>query len=115
MDGTITIEQFGAVTMVVGRIVSASAMEGSDKMLRLSVDIGEGEPRTVLSGIGKHYTPDDLIGGGCVVVSNLAPRAMLGTESQGMLVCVSHTDESGVPRVRIIEPPADAPVGSRLS
>ena len=115
MDDTVTINQFGAVRMTVGRIISVSAMEGSDKLLRITADIGEEEPRTVLSGIRTHYLPDDLVGRGCIIVSNLAPRVMMGVESRGMLVCVSYTDDAGNDRVRIVEPPSDAPVGSVLS
>ena len=87
--------------------------EGSDKLLLLRVDIGEDAPRVILSGIRAHYTPEDLVGRGCTVVANLAPRKMMGIESNGMLVCVSHGDGDEV--VRIVEPPADTPVGSRLS
>ncbi len=101
--------------LVVGSVVSADHIPGSDKMLHLAIDIGEEEPRTVLSGISKHYAPDQLIGVRCVVVANLEPRSMLGLESNGMLLCASYTDDSGGGQVRVVEIPQDVPVGSRLS
>ena len=115
MDGVIDIEQFSAVHLLVGRIVSVAAVEGSNKMLNLSVDVGETNPRTILSGIGRHYSPDDLVGVSCIVVANLRSREILGTESNGMLVCASYTGESGDEVVRVVEPPHDVPIGSRLT
>lgn len=111
----IDIEHLSSVDMVVGSIVSAERMDGSDKMLKLLVDIGESGPRTILSGIARYYTPDDLTGKKCVVVANLLPRKMMGVESNGMLMCVSYSDEDGEERVRVVEPSSDVPAGSRLS
>ena len=111
----ISIEQFSAVTMVVGRVVSADTMDGSDKMLQLSVDTGGPNHRTILSGIAQHYTPAALVGRKCVVVTNLQPKEMMGVASNGMLVCASYTDGLGAESVRIIEPALGIPVGSRLS
>ena len=111
----IDIEHFSSVDMVVGSIVSAEQMEGSDKMLRLQIDIGGQESRTVLSGIAQYYLSDDLVGKKCVVVANLQPRKMMGVESNGMLLCASYRSEDDEECVRIIEPSSDVPVGSRLS
>ena len=111
----IDIEHFSSVDLVVGSIVSAVPMDGSDRMLSLSIDIGESGPRTILSGIAQHYPPDDLVGKRCVVVANLLPRKMMGVESNGMLVCASYEAEDGAERVCFIEPSSDIPVGSRLS
>ena len=110
----IDIEYFSSVIMIVSSIVSAERMEGSDKMLKLQIDIGELEPRTVLSGIARCYLSDDLVGRRCVVVANLQPRKMMGVESNGMLLCASYKDDDDE-CVRIIEPASDVPVGSRLS
>lgn len=111
----IDIEHFSSVEMVVGRIVSADQMEGSDKMLRLLVDTGGPNSRTILSGVAKHYTPTSLVGRKCVVVVNLQPRDIMGVESNGMVVCASYTDGLGNESVRLIEPALGIPVGSRLS
>ena len=111
----IDIEHFSSVDLVAGSIVSAVLMEGSDKMLRLSVDVGESEPRTILSGIAQYYSSDDLVGRQCIVVANLQPKEMMGVESNGMLVCASYKSEGGEGCVRIIEPSSEIPVGSLLS
>lgn len=110
----IDIEHFSSVSMVVGFIVSVERMDESDKMLKLLIDIGEEEPRTILSGIAQYYVPDDLVGKRCVVVSNLLPRKMMGVESKGMLVCASYT-KGGEEHVCVIEPSSAIPVGSSLS
>ena len=118
MDNTITIDQFAAVDLRVGNIISADTIEGSEKLFNLTIDIGESEPRTVLSGIRPYYKTEDLVGRKCAVVANLQPRAMMGIESDGMLVCVTYQKDEGDERgewVEIIEPSKDAPVGSRLS
>lgn len=111
----ITIDQFSAVSLVAGRILSAELVPGSDTLLYLSVDVGEPNPRTILSGIRAHYLPDDLVGLVCVVVSNLEPRTLFGVESNGMLVCVSYSDGQGGEQVRVVTLQSDVPPGSRLS
>lgn len=111
----IDFEHFSSVDLVVGSVVSVEPMDGSDKMLCLSIDIGESEPRTILSGIAQYYSSDDLVGKRCVVVANLQPRVMMGVESNGMLVCASYKDDGDEECVRIIEPSPEIPVGSHLS
>ena len=110
----ISIDQFSDVHLTVSDIKDVIFVDGSNKLLRLTVDAGEGEDRIILSGIRKHYDPEDLIGKKCVIVSNLAPREMMGEESNGMILCASYkVDDREI--VRIIKPPVDAPAGSRLS
>ncbi|MCY4576823.1 MAG: methionine--tRNA ligase subunit beta [Candidatus Kaiserbacteria bacterium] len=111
----IGIEQFVAVRMVVGRIVSAEQMDGSDKMLKLLVDTGGPNNRTILSGIAQHYTATSLVGRKCVVVVNLQPKEIMGVGSNGMVVCASYTDGLGAESVRLVEPALGIPVGSPLS
>ena len=118
MSNTITIDQFATVDLRVGSILVADTVEGSEKLLNLTVDVGENEPRTILSGIRTYYGDEDLVGRRCVIVANLQPRAMMGVESNGMLVCVTYQKGEGDDKsewVEIIEPPEEAPVGSRLS
>ena len=112
---TITIEQFSSIVLVTGHIISVDSIPESQKMLRFSIDIGEPEPRTILSGIGQHYTLDELRNKRCVVVANLTPRPMLGFVSNGMLICTTHTDDEGNEVVRIVEPTSGVPIGTRLS
>ena len=83
----INIEDFAKCEFKVGTVLSAEEVEGSEKLLKLSVDLGEEEPRQILSGIKAWYTTDDLVGKQFVFVANLEPRKMMGLESQGMIMC----------------------------
>ena len=78
------IDEFQKMDLRVGKILTADRVEGSEKLLKLSVDIGE--PRQILSGIAKSYAPEDLVGREVVVIANLEPRMMMGMESQGMIL-----------------------------
>ena len=94
----ISIDDFKKVEIRAGKIISAEAVEGSEKLLKLSVDFGEENPRQVLSGIAKHISPQDLIGTTCAFVTNLEPREIMGLESQAMIMAVSGNlpaDEAG--------------------
>jgi len=107
---TINIDDFSKVDLRVGKVVEAGPLKGADKLLHLKVDIGEGQPRTILAGIAKHYDPTTLVGRKVVIVANLAPRKMRGIESQGMIVAASL--EGGAPVLAgFLE---DAPIGARL-
>jgi len=89
IPATITIDDFAKVELRVARIVAAEAVTGSDKLLKLSLDLGEPGPRTVFSGIRSAYDPTTLVGRLTVVVANLAPRKMRFGVSQGMVLCAS--------------------------
>jgi methionyl-tRNA synthetase len=91
----ISIDDFAKVEMRVGTILSAEPIEGSEKLLKLSVDFGEATPRQVLSGIAKFVAPADLVGKQCPFVTNLKPRPMMGLESHGMLLA-GKTADGGV-------------------
>ncbi|REJ78606.1 MAG: methionine--tRNA ligase [Acidobacteria bacterium] len=95
-DGFISIEDFVKVELRAAEILKAERVDGSDKLLRFEVDVGEDEPRQVLAGIAQHYDPESLVGTKVVVVSNLKPRKLFGLESQGM-VCAASDPESGKP------------------
>jgi methionyl-tRNA synthetase len=90
-----TIQEFQNVELRIGTILSAERIEGSDKLLKLQVDLGESGPRQVVAGIGKAYDPEGLVGTQIVVVANLEPRSLMGMESRGMLLAA--TDEEGNP------------------
>jgi methionyl-tRNA synthetase len=81
----ITIDDFSKIDLKVGTILSAEKVEKADKLLNLQIDLGF-EKRTILSGIAKHFSPEEIIGKQVVVVANLAPRKMRGTESNGMIL-----------------------------
>jgi methionyl-tRNA synthetase len=77
---------FQKVVLKVGRILSADRVPKADKLLKLSVDVGEGTPRTIAAGIAEAYAPEQLVNRSVVVVTNLKPRTMRGIESRGMLL-----------------------------
>ncbi len=82
----ITIDDFAKVGLRVGKVLKAEKMEKTDKLLVMQVEVGE-EVRTIVSGIAKYYTPEEMVGKQVVVVANLAPHAFRGVVSQGMLLC----------------------------
>lgn len=85
----INIEDFAKVEMRAGKIVSAEPVEGSEKLLKLSVDFNEETPRQVLSGIAKFIKPEDLVGTICTFVTNLEPREIMGLKSEAMIMALS--------------------------
>ena len=87
-----TIDEFSKVELKVGVVKTAERVEGSSKLLKLQVDLGEAAPRQILSGIGTQYEPDALVGRQVVAITNLDPRMMMGLESQGMLLAASGAD-----------------------
>ena len=89
----IDFEDFTKVDLVVGKILEAKDHPNADKLLVFKVDIGEDEPRTIISGIKKWYNPEDLVGKNVIVVRNLAPRKMRGIESEGMLLAADFDDD----------------------
>lgn len=105
----INFDDFLKVKMAVGKVLSAEKLEKSPKLLKLSVDFGEKEPRQVLSGIAKTFTPEDLIGKSFSFVINLEPRQIMGMESQAMILAAS--DEQGLV---LFSPTRDIASGSNL-
>ena len=109
---TVTIDDFNKLDLRVAKIVKCEAVEGSDKLLRLTVDIGEGRTRNIFSGIKAWYDPKDLEGKLTVVIANLAPRKMRFGVSEGMLLSAS--DASEKKGLYILEPQTGAEPGMRL-
>lgn len=105
----ITIEDFMKVQLKVGRVFEAEPLEGSDKLMKLQVVIGE-EKRQIVAGIRAKYTPEDLIGRQVVVVANLKPAKLRGTESQGMLLAAVDEDGGAI----LVQPDREAPEGSQV-
>jgi methionyl-tRNA synthetase len=107
---TIGIEDFGKIDLRIARIVKAGHVEGADKLLQLTLDIGESQPRNVFAGIKSAYDPEQLEGKLTVMVANLAPRKMKFGLSEGMVLAAS--DERGGPFVLI--PDEGAQPGMRV-
>jgi len=90
----IGIEDFAKIQLRVGKILTAEKVEKADRLLKFTVDIA-GETRTIVSGIAKYYTPEEMVGKNVVVVYNLKPAKLRGIESQGMLLCACCETENG--------------------
>jgi methionyl-tRNA synthetase len=108
---TISIEDFARIDLRVARVAEAATVEGSDKLLRLTLELEDGKLRTVFSGIRSRYRPEQLLGRLVVVVANLAPRKMRFGVSEGMVLCA--TDESGA--VFLLEAGTGARPGMKVS
>ncbi len=103
-ESIISIDDFAKVQLRVARILTAEKVEGSDKLLKLSVKLGEGEPlRTVVSGIARFYTPEAIEGRQVVLVSNLKPAKLKGIKSEGMILCASDAEDK-VLKLCTVEP-----------
>ena len=110
----IKIDDFSKVDLRIAKIVNCEHVEGSDKLLRLTLDVGEGKTRNVFSGIKSAYKPEDLIGKFTVMVANLAPRKMKFGLSEGMVLAASHADEKNNPGLYVLEPWPGATPGLRV-
>ena len=110
----IGIDDFAKVDLRIARIVAARRVEGSTKLLELTLDVGEGRTRTVFSGIQSAYQPEQLAGKLTVVVANLAPRKMKFGLSEGMVLAASHADDKAHPGLYILEPWPGAEPGMRV-
>ena len=117
----ISINDFAKVDLRIAKIVNAEHVEGSDKLLRLTLDVGEtdasGQPKTrnVFSGIKSAYAPENLIGQFTVVVANLAPRKMKFGVSEGMVLAASSSDEKNAAGLYLLNPHAGATVGMKVT
>ena len=112
---TIGIEDFVKVDLRIAKILECTAVEGSTKLLQLTLDAGEGKTRNVFSGIASMYQPEDLVGKLTVLVANLAPRKMKFGVSEGMVLAASDKDGSDNKGIYILEPITGAEVGMRIS
>ena len=109
----INIEDFKKIDLRIGTILEVSRVEGSDKLLKLRVDLGgevENSPRQIVSGIGKFYTPEDLIKKQVIVIANLEPKTIFNLESHGMLLATNSNE-----KVIILKPAKKAKPGSKVS
>ena len=120
-DGFISIDDFAKVDLRIAKIVNAELVEGSDKLLRLTLDVGEtdesGQPKTrnVFSGIKSAYAPESLIGQHTVLVANLAPRKMKFGVSEGMVLAASAKDDHNDAGLYLLNPHAGARAGMKVT
>jgi methionine--tRNA ligase beta chain len=92
----VTSDDFEKLDLRVGKIIAATAVNGSAKLLLISVDIGEDTPREIVSGVAKVYATEDLIGKSVILIANLESKLMAGVESHGMLLGIEQ-DPNGLP------------------
>jgi tRNA-binding protein len=103
------IEDFLKLDIRLAKVLSAERVEGSEKLIKLRVSLGD-EERTLVAGIAKHYTPEALIGKSILILANLKPRKIMGIESQGMVLALS--DGEGL---SLIVPDRDLKEGAKVS
>jgi len=106
----ITYDDFAKVELKIAKVSEAERIEGSEKLLKLQIDIGEPEKRQIIAGIGKIYSPEELIGKEIVIVANLEPKSLMGLESSGMLLAA--TDGEGRPI--LLTPDKEIAPGSKI-
>ncbi len=108
--GTITRADFEKVVLRIGKVIHAERVQGSRKLLRLVVDVGD-ERRQIITGLAEFYKPEDLINKYVIVVANLESRKIFGYESQGMIL--ASCDEKN-PTIVTIDKPQDEQIGKRV-
>lgn len=106
----VTIDDFGKLDIRVGTVTAADKMEKSNKLLKLTVNSGL-DTRTILSGIAQYYSPEEMVGRQVVFIANLAPRKMMGLESQGMILTASDADG----KVKLLQPAGTVDPGATIS
>lgn len=114
----IDYNDFAKIEFLVGQIMEAEEVEGSEKLLKLKVDFGEENLRTVFSGIKKWYKPNDLVDKKTVFVTNIKPRRIMGEMSEAMIFAASNkiinNDGSEENDAVLLFPETDLPIGSKV-
>lgn len=106
----LSFDDFQNIDLRVGTVLTAERVEGSEKLLKLKVDLGpEIGERQIIAGVGKVYNPDAIVGRQLIIVANLEPKSLMGLESQGMLLAAD--DESGP---ILLMPDKDAKPGAKV-
>jgi methionine--tRNA ligase beta chain len=109
---TATYDDFTKLELRAATVTAAERVEKSDKLLKLQLDLGpELGARQIVAGVGKAYEPEALVGTQIIIVANLEPRALMGHESNGMLLAAR--DEAGVPV--LLRPERPVPAGSKVN
>ncbi len=112
----ITFDDFAKVDLRVAKIVEAEPHPDADRLVKLQLDDGSGEPRQICAGIREHYEPESLVGKSIVIVANLAPRTIRGVESRGMLIAASDAAKGSDERnVVVMTPMSEIGPGSVVS
>lgn len=104
-----------SIDLRVGVIVNVYKHETADKLYCEHIDVGEEEPRQIASGLVHHYSLEEMQNRRVIVICNLKPRSLVGFKSNGMVLCAAKADETGHEKVELLEPPADAKPGDRVT
>ena len=112
-EGCIAFDDFAKVKLRVARVLDCQRVEKSDKLLKFRLSLGD-EERTVLSGIAKFHTPEELLGKKLILLANLAPRKIMGIESQGMLLSAVKVGEDGSETLRLLTADPIMPDGAEI-
>ncbi|UQZ91207.1 methionine--tRNA ligase [Deltaproteobacteria bacterium Smac51] len=110
----ITFEEFKRLDLRVAEVIAAEAVPKSEKLLKLTVKTGD-EERTIVAGMAKHYTPEDMVGRSVVIVANLAPAKLMGIPSQGMVLAASRREDGQEELLSLLTTAAPMPSGSKVS
>ena len=113
MEGLITFDQFGQIELRVADIIGAEKIKKADKLLKLTLMAPE--KRTVVAGIAKFYTPEELVGMKVIIVANLKPAKLMGVTSQGMVLAAKQKDAEGRERLVLSTVSADIAAGSKVA
>lgn len=113
----INIDDFSKIELKVAKVMSAERVTGSDKLLRLMIDVGDGMEgeadtpilRQIISGIGKTYEPENIVGRQIIIVANLEPRELMGLVSNGMILAAKDTNG-----LALLTPDKDVIPGSKI-
>ena len=108
-DNMISFKEFQRIDLRVGKVVEAQRIEGTDKLLKLMVDIGEEEPRQIVAGLAPAFGPEDLLGKNVVIVANLEPARIRGVESRGMLLAAGEDEP-----LALVVVDRDCPPGTKV-
>ena len=108
--GIASFDDFMKIKLIAAKVVACERVAKSDKLLKETLDIGNGQTKTVCSGIAKHYAPEDMVGKTVVLVNNFAPRKMAGEVSEGMLLCAEDPDG----KLRLLTVDGDVAPGSEI-
>ena len=109
----VDFETFSKSDFRAVKVKDCVAVPKSKKLLQFTLDDGSGEDRTILSGIHAYYEPEELIGKTCIAITNLPPRAMMGVESNGMLISAVHQEE-GEEKLHLLMVDDHIPAGAKL-
>jgi len=106
---TINFEDFLKVDLRLGKIIEAERVEGSVKIIKTIIDLGETK-KQILAGIGEYYIPEDLINKNVVTVANLSPKKIMGIDSEGMILAIKDEDN-----LSLLFTDKDIKIGSKVS